>query len=127
MFSEGGRLFGVGVPDNPIVVNMGDSLLFGLFSSVPFLFLIATPFNPSGSLFTASFPIKGGFFLIPVCLGDGSGGLGLFLADAVFKLFYLLLGLGLLVADLLLKGGEGGGVVEFREVLIAEIVKIFCG
>jgi hypothetical protein len=31
-----------------------------------------------------------------------------------------LLGLGLLVADLLLQGGEGGGVVEFGEVLIAE-------
>ena len=61
--------------------------------------------------------------MIPVGLGDGSGGLGLFLADAVFKLFDLLLGLGLLVADLLLESGEGGGVVEFGE----GVVKKFLG
>ena len=58
--------------------------------------------------------------MIPVGLGDGGGGFSLFLADAVFELVNLLLGLGLLVADLLLQSGEGGGVVEFGEVLVTK-------
>lgn len=118
VLSEGGGLFGVGVPDYPVVVNMNDGLLFGLFSSVPFFLLIATPFCLSGSLFAALFPIEGGFFLIPISLGDGSGGFGLFLADAVFELVNLLLGLGLLVADLLLEGSEGSCVIEFGVVFV---------
>ncbi|TRU60126.1 MAG: hypothetical protein EWV48_13565 [Microcystis aeruginosa Ma_QC_C_20070823_S13] len=69
-------------------------------------------------MFAALFPIEGGFFLIPISLRDGGGGFGLFLTDAVFELVDLLLGLGLLVADLLLEGGEGGGVVEFGVVFV---------
>ncbi len=109
VLSEGGGLFGVGVPDYPVVVNVGDCNGFTA-SRTSSRFSV---FVPSGSLFAALFPIEGGFFLIPISLRNGSGGFSLFLADAVFELVNLLLGLGLLVADLLLEGGEGGGVVEF--------------
>ncbi|MHC5595229.1 MAG: hypothetical protein ACYTXC_04565 [Nostoc sp.] len=61
-----------------------------------------------------------GLLFVPIRLGEGGGGLSLFLGDVCFESFDLFFGLTDFVADLFLKVGKGRGLVEFWIVFVTK-------